>query len=242
MYSTRCNEAGLPPSRRTLRDEVADRLRSGILGGRMAAGELLRENVLAASMGVSRGPIREALAILEQEGLVITRRNHSACVARLSQGDLEEVHSLRMALARLAVEQIVCHATQDRLAAMEQVVATMGERAAQNLTPQEATELDLRFHDELYLATGHRRLYEFWLQLRPQVHMLLLWHKVIDAGFRVQMEANHRAVLQALCDDDVERAWTRVREHLVRAYERVRLTYPRPAGGSNLAFGRRIDL
>jgi DNA-binding GntR family transcriptional regulator len=79
----------VPPSKRSLADEVVERLRDAILRSQLPRGQQLREHALAASLSVSRGPVREALSQLEREGLVIRRRNRSALVAWLSRADLE---------------------------------------------------------------------------------------------------------------------------------------------------------
>src|SRR5262245_56805154 len=90
-----------PAVKRSLADDVVDRLRDAIFRGRFKPGEPLREEQLAAMLDVSRGPVREALVQLEREGLVLVRRHRGATVARLSRGDLEDVYSLRLALERL---------------------------------------------------------------------------------------------------------------------------------------------
>ena len=73
-------------------------MRDVILSGQFEPDERLGEQFLAETLGVSRGPIREALDQLEREGLVLIRRNRGAFVARLSREDLNEVYSLRLAL------------------------------------------------------------------------------------------------------------------------------------------------
>src|SRR5690348_5191056 len=91
-----------PAIKRSLADDVVDRLRDAIFHGSYKPGEPLREEQLAAMLDVSRGPVREALVQLEREGLVIVRRHRGATVARLSRVDVEDVYSLRLALERLA--------------------------------------------------------------------------------------------------------------------------------------------
>src|SRR5437870_12631370 len=84
------------PSKRNLAEDVTVRLRQAILSGQLSPNEPLRETALARLMGVSRGPIRVALARLEAEGLVIAGPTRRTRVARLSLPDLEEVYSLRV--------------------------------------------------------------------------------------------------------------------------------------------------
>lgn len=210
-----------PSARRKLGDEVADRLRAEILSGRRPAGDQLREISLAEAMHVSRGPVREALAQLEREGLVISRRNHSAQVARLSRVDLEEIQSLRQALSQLTVREAIRNATPKDLTELQTIVNQMAARAGQQISEQEAAELDVRFHDTLCRATKHRRLYEIWIGLRPQVHMLLLWHKVADAEFRENLFESHQVLLRALRDRDERRALSLLEEHICNTYQRV---------------------
>src|SRR5579884_174697 len=97
----RMNEpnAGLkPPTRKTLADGAADSLRNAIVQGIFRPGQRLTEMHLADHLQVSRAPVREALACLEQEGLVSRTPGGGALVARLSPADIEEVCTLRMAL------------------------------------------------------------------------------------------------------------------------------------------------
>src|SRR5215212_5618908 len=112
-----------PAVKRSLADDVVDRLRDAIFHGSYKPGEPLREEQLAAMLDVSRGPVREALVQLEREGLVIVRRHRGATVARLSRADLEEVYSLRLAIERLAMQRAARYAADRDFATMEEVLA-----------------------------------------------------------------------------------------------------------------------
>src|SRR4030088_2009836 len=118
---------------------IRARLRQAILEGEYAPGERLREVDIAARHQVSRGPVREALLQLEQEGLVLLRRNRGAIVARLSRADLEEVYSLRLALERLAVARAVHHGTDADFSELDPVLHEFrGTGSDQALTEQQA--------------------------------------------------------------------------------------------------------
>ena len=210
-----------PPVRRTLSDEVVERLRKAILNGILSPDEPLRENLLAESMGVSRGPIREALSELEREGLVINRSNGRSVVARLSQQDLEEVYSLRRVLERLAVEYACQRATPADLAEMQAVVDDMAARIRKGMNEQDAAELDLRFHDILYRASGHQRLLSYWTTLRPQIYVFLLSRNVASPDFRDSAVRGHQVILDAIKDHDEARAQSLIEGHLNFAYSRV---------------------
>ena len=70
--------------KKSLADDIVIRLREAIASGKLAPGERLQEQLIAETLGVSRGPVREALVLLEREGLVVRNHNKGAFVARLS--------------------------------------------------------------------------------------------------------------------------------------------------------------
>jgi len=216
-----------PARKRTLTEDVTERLRDAILHGHFAPGQPLSEEQLARRLAVSRGPVREALQQLEREGLVLSGPNRRAMVARLSRRDLEQVYSLRLALERLAVQYAVRYAQATDLAAMEGVVQAMQEAVARGLTAREAADLDIAFHDLLYRAAQHERLYEAWSSLKSQVYIFLLSRNVADADYRGQLTIQgHAQILESLRARDEARALQTIEEHLLAAYSRIVKNYP----------------
>lgn len=220
MYAEHLAQILSPPIRRSLSDEVVQRLRQAILSGQFAPGEPLREKQLAELTGVSRGPIREALRELKREGLV-TGRNGRSYVARLSRQDLEEVHSLRRALEQLAVEFACQNVTTEQLAEMEAIVDDMILHVQDGINEQAAAELDLRFHDALYRASGHQRLLNYWTTLRPLIHVFLLNRNVANPDFSDLMVRGHQTILEAIRDRDASRAQTLIEGYLDFAYSQL---------------------
>jgi DNA-binding GntR family transcriptional regulator len=209
------------PLNRGLASDIALRLRTAILRGYFGPDERLREEALAKSMGVSRGPIREALTQLEREGLVVIQRNRGTFVARLTREDAEEIYSLRRVLERLAVQRAIVCATDAQFDAMQRIVDTMTAYTERGITEQEAAELDVQFHEILYQASDHTRLYDCWVNLRRQIHILLLSRNVANADFRVITGSAHQEILDALRDRDEPRAIAITEDHLRGSYERV---------------------
>lgn len=206
----------VPARRRGLADEVADRIRDAIFDGGYAPGSQLREVELAEALGVSRGPVREALLKLEREGLVRSEWHRGATVTTLSGEDVAELDSLRAALEHLAVELVVERAGDDALAAIDAVVRRM-ERAAGE---HEMVRCDLEFHDAVYAAAGHRRLLEAWHAIRSQVHLFLLTRiGVATDGYLAGIPAEHRELVAALRARDRETALALFAEHRRHAFE-----------------------
>lgn len=227
--SKRSNGSSLltPQPKRSLAENVENRLREAIFEGELAPNERLREELLAEKLGVSRGPIREALSQLEREGLVIKLSTGRAVVARLSREDLDEVYSLRLVLEQLAVRQAARLAS---LSVLDQLQTTVDEIAAavsRGITEQEAARLDIQFHDLIYRASNHKRLIEAWSMLKPQVHVLLLCRYVTIDDFKNYIGPEHQAILNAIRTKDESRAVMMISEHLAGGYTRVLNSYVR---------------
>jgi DNA-binding GntR family transcriptional regulator len=210
-----------PTLKRSLADDVVDRLRDAIVHGSFRPGESLPEEQLAAMLDVSRGPVREALVQLEREGLVIVRRHRGASVARLSRSDLEDIYSLRLALERLAVLRAARYATEGDFAALETVLAAFDVALARDPSEKEVAELDVRFHDLIYQAARHQRLYDCWANLRSQIYIFLLSRNVANPDFREITVKTHADLLEALRTRDEARVTVVIEDHLRGAYDRV---------------------
>ncbi len=215
----------VPPHKRNLAGDIVNRLRDAIYNGQLAPNERLREEVLASVLGLSRGPVREALAQLEREGLVIRQPNRSATVARLSLDDVEEVYSLRLALEQLAAKQAIQHGETRYFDEMQKVVNDMGECVVRGITTQEAATLDTRFHELIYEASQHKRLLNIWSTLRPQIYIFLLSRNVANPDFGQYLVPGHQRLLDLLRSHDEAGALTALQDHLRVAYERILKSY-----------------
>lgn len=216
------NQLPLTPAvKRSLADDVVDRLRDAIFHGNFKPGEALREEQIAAMLDVSRGPVREALVQLEREGLVIVRRHRGATVARLSRSDIEDVYSLRLALERLAVQRATRYASDEDFQAMEAVLVAFDQALSRGSSEKQVAELDVRFHDLIYQAARHQRLYDCWATLKSQIYIFLLSRNVADPDFREITVKAHADLLAAIRTRNEARATVEIEDHLRGAYERV---------------------
>ena len=215
----------MPAMKRSLSDDVTERIRAAILSGKLEPGARLREEQLASSLRVSRGPVREALTELERDGLVIVHRNRGAFVARLSHEDLEEVYSLRRAIERLAVQRMLRLGDAATLDALQAVVDELAVAAARGITTQEAAEFDLRFHDLIYQASKHRRLYDCWSRMQSQIHVMLLTRHEAAPSARKPIDQRHQELLDAIRSGKERVALAALESHLKESYEYVAGSY-----------------
>lgn len=210
------SEKVAPARRRGLAEEVADRIRAAVFAGSYAPGAQLREVELSQALDVSRGPVREALLRLEREGLVRSAWHRGTTVTALSLRDVAELDSLRGALERLAVQQVVAHASEEDLAAIEQVAERM-ERAEDEHT---MVRCDIAFHDAVYAAARHGRLREAWEAIRSQVHLFLLTRIGVSAeDYLSHIPGEHRELAAALRARDAEAALELFATHRRHAFD-----------------------
>lgn len=138
-----------------LRDVVFHTLRRAIMQGDLKPGERLMEIKLANRLGVSRTPIREAIRMLELEGLVTMVPRKGAQVAEITEKDLKDVLEVRIGLEELAVK-FVCQRIDDRQLRELQEASRKFAEAVQSEDLTKLAEADVNFHDLIYKATGNQ--------------------------------------------------------------------------------------
>lgn len=112
-------------------------------------------------------------------------RHRGARVVELSWTDLGEVYSLRAAIEELAVRLAVRRGTEEDIAAIDASLADMRSALRKRVTEQAAARLDVEFHDAIFQASHHDRLYSSWVAIRMQVYLFLLRHNIANADWRV---------------------------------------------------------
>jgi DNA-binding GntR family transcriptional regulator len=178
-----------PVTHRGLASEVANRLRSAIFQGAIAPSQELLEVELATSLEVSRGPVREALALLTREGLVGTAWHRPARVISVTRHDAVELYELRAALDRLAV--VSAAKTRDH-SSIEAALADLVGAAGKTDDPARLLELDLCFHDSVFSCAANSRLDDAWLAIRSQVQLFQTHRVNIDAAeYRRRVVVEH---------------------------------------------------
>ncbi|WEK51944.1 MAG: GntR family transcriptional regulator [Candidatus Kaistia colombiensis] len=208
--------------RRVLTDDVADSIREAILSGRIKSGERLIEDELAENLSVSRGPIRQAIFRLQQEGLVVHETHRGATVAHVSIEDADEIYSLRRALERLAMENVCLKATEADLAPLDAILLLFQSIPRASMTRRRVAELDIDFHDALFRAAHHGRLYRAWEALRSQIFVFLLLRDGLPDDYLTSWYRDHSGLLKLVRDRDTARAVASIDEHIQAAYGRLR--------------------
>jgi DNA-binding GntR family transcriptional regulator len=212
---------GSPAPRISLGDVVAERLREAILNGDLQPGQHLREEEISEMLAVSRGPVRDALLILERQGLVELSRHRGAVVVELSLQDFGEVYSLRSAIEGLAVRLAIRRREAADLDVLDKAIAELRKGMKRSVSEQAAARLDMNFHDGIFLAAHHERLYKSWSGIRMQVYWFLLSRNVANADWRADMVKGHTDILELIRSGKEAEAVKAVGGHINVAYQRI---------------------
>jgi DNA-binding GntR family transcriptional regulator len=200
---------------RSVVDQVHAELLERIVAGELPPGSRLRQEALADELGVSRTPLREALARLVSEGLVEFAPNRGATVARRDFTDMEQAWRARLVIepgaARLAAERCAAEA-------IERMQETVGRQRDVADDVAASFALNRQFHLELVAAAGNAHLLQFaellWLS---RIGLPIFAHQARDRAQVLAWADDHEAILDAVASGSAVRAERLTRDH-VAAY------------------------
>ena len=195
-----------------LRDVVFNTLREAILKGDLKPGERLMELQLAAQLGVSRTPIREAIRMLEQEGLAVTVPRKGAEVAKMTLKGMEDVLEIREALDILACQLACVRITEEQLALLEEKKKAF-EDSLKSGNVREIAETDVAFHDVIYDATNNPKLVNMLNNLREQIYRYRVEYLKNEENYP-KLITEHNAIFDALSNHSQDAAIISIREHV----------------------------
>jgi DNA-binding GntR family transcriptional regulator len=198
-----------PPDlrRRNLREEVVRYIRDLILGGEIKPGMRIDQDAIAADVGVSRLPVREALILLEAEGLVESRPRRGTYVAEFTEEDLVDQYRAFGVIAGMIAARAAERMTQDDVLSLQEAL----ERAEAAKTTEEQAGQDARFHEILMRNGGSLRLQGIY---RSFSYVLPTRGHHLDPKERARATRAHREQLEALRSGDADRAAEAVRRHV----------------------------
>jgi DNA-binding GntR family transcriptional regulator len=209
-----------PLAQESLRSRIVNAVRDAIVRGEFKPGEKVPEHELAQQLGVSRTPIREALRILEYQGLVETRPKRGTFIAGMRHEDAHDGLAVRTTLEEMAISQAierhdekawedVCDELQGMLDAMRDAVSRMD--------PVALTQLDINWHAALVESAGNRYLSHAWWTVGSP---MLIWSPERDRyplardDWVVALE-KHERLLAVLRTRDEAACSAAIREHII---------------------------
>jgi len=202
-------------------------VRTAILDGRLAPGQRLKEEELARELGISRTPVREALLMLQAEGLVDAVPNRGATVRRHEADDLDDLYQLRALLEGHAARRAAAKISEEAIAVLRESCDRFAALRGDADDLRELVKENLLFHNTILEAAGSARLTQMVRKVieLPLVYKSYIWYspdqKRISAHY-------HRQITNALAGRDADRAELIMREHVYEARD-VLLAHVRAA-------------
>jgi phosphonate utilization transcriptional regulator len=203
----------------SLTSVVQSELERMILSGELAPGVKLTEMALAARLGVSRGPLREAFRMLEEAGLVRTEKNRGVFVRDIPIHEAVEIFDLRAAMDELVGRRLAEHITAPQLKEVRSLVDQM-EQAVKAKDAHHYHLLNLSFHDRLVELAGNSKLTAIYRKL---IKELSLFRRLnLADGWLMPISANeHRQIVKAIASGDPDVAGKAMFDHVIESKERT---------------------
>jgi DNA-binding GntR family transcriptional regulator len=195
-----------------LREQILEILCDAIVNGDIRPGQALVEADLATQLGVSRAPVREALQILNRDGLLETVPYHGTTVRKLTRTDIEELYSLRSVLESFAIRRVIAldnPADVLRLRECFQVMLTAAE--ADDL--KQLNEADRNFHDAIIECSNHRMLWSVWRGVSLQVRQVMALRNMRFSELK-DIAYNHLAIIEAIAEGNETQAVELIQAHV----------------------------
>ena len=198
-----------PIEQTPLRIQIAEMLRRAIVSGKLRPGSVLVESTLAEQMNVSRAPIREAIQILENDGLVETVAYKGKRVKPLTAREVEETYNLREVFEVMAVRRILQYGRP--VAALWAHCHEM-DRAADAGDQDKLTAADEAFHRTLIQVADHDLLLASWNSLYLRIHQIMALRNTVQPNL-FDISGTHPPIVRALEAHDVDEAVRLITEH-----------------------------
>jgi DNA-binding GntR family transcriptional regulator len=215
---------GLPRAERppTLRQHAVERIRDAIITGALEPGERIVEEDLAHRLGISRGPVREAIRALEQEGFVRSEPHRASYVAELGEEEIEQLYAVRAEVEAIAARKVAGLIRQDPERAIPyRILLERLRAAAARGDLDDLARADLDFHDRLLRDSGYQVLPRVWRAMdgvvRARTAAILARRGRAEADQRIvaYTAESHAPIATALAAGDPDAAAAAVRRHIL---------------------------
>ena len=205
---------------KSLTEQVYERLRSDIITGRLQADDRLVELEIAASMGTSQAPVREALQRLELQGLVIRKGRNGTYVTDFALDEIHEIFAVRSTIEGFAAKRTAKTITVDQLSELNTLIGLM-HAAADDGDMTLLTEYDLLFHRDICEWSSSSGLLRAWEPLYSQVQRFVVQTNVTHFSSLHEIAESHSPIVDALKQRDVDAAALAVQEHVMLIWSKM---------------------
>jgi DNA-binding GntR family transcriptional regulator len=201
---------------KSIRQIVCQHIREQILSGELPPGSRLVETEIAAELGVSRTPLREAFRELESEGLIVYTRHQGVQVASLQLKDMEEIYEIRRVLEGLAARLAATRRTDQDIEAMLNGPVKQMEKAHAHGRVRDIPRAHTEFNELLYRMAGNDRLHDILHNYRQYTERSQM-ASMTRPGRAAEIIQEHREIAEAIQTKDPDRAQAAAEVHVANA-------------------------
>ncbi|WP_233569607.1 GntR family transcriptional regulator [Planomicrobium sp. Y74] len=213
---------GMKPvaKKRTTKEIVYDELRKAIFSGSISSKEILTETMLADSLQTSRTPVREAVASLISEGLLVHIPRKGVQVRQITEGEKEQIMFLRISIESEGLRKLAVGVKPEQIEILRNIIEKQKQAIVDN-NKIEFIELDQKFHRQILKFSNQNVLSQI-LQDLYNLTRLIGHHALMKTGRMEEVIDEHSIVIDALEQRDGEEAVSVMAQHLERTKEIVK--------------------
>jgi len=200
----------------SLKEQILNILRKDFIKGSIKPGDHIIESEIAQKYGTSRGPVREAMVILENEGLITRGANGNIFVTTLTKKDLYEIYSLRSLIEGFAAKLAVPNFSNEDIAYLNKCLNTI-EKLKGSINQTITVPNTLEIHRFVVVKSNHKRLFDLWQNLNLQLKMLGSIVMMFDTVEGTLIK--HSQLIRALITKDPFIAEKEIIEHIMEAWK-----------------------
>lgn len=200
----------------TLRNQVYKDIKSAIIRGKIEPGTRLRENDISKEMGVSRGPIREAILLLEREGLLVTQTHKDTMVAKVEKNEVTMLlNPLRVLLESFSIQKILPLLNEPHFNQLDKILDELYQACRQKEI-EVIVEKDLEFHEYLISLTGEPYLITLWKSVSSRIvfHFMTNTREQHQADNFTKLINEHKELLEAIKTKNWEHIEPILKKHI----------------------------
>ena len=201
--------------RQVFREEIRNAIREAIFSGKLNPGDRIIETYWTKELGVSQGPVREAIRDLEAMGLVETVPFKGSRIRTLTEKDVRDNYSVRICLESKSIRDAIIQLDDQRMAELVEHLRTIlleMDDCANRGDLRQFTDCDTLFHRAIIDATGNQVLLKLWEQCN--MRNWFRFSALTDATSLRQLQSGHQQILEAICARDVKTATSMLEDHL----------------------------
>ena len=208
--------------RQSLAERVASTLREMFLNGDLIPGQRLIETDIAEQLDVSRGPVRDALKALQEEGIVQIEPRKGSFVAKLCFEDLDDIYLLRGAIEGLGARILAEKGVPEQIDQLGTCLINL-RNSIHDL--KIFAQYDMQFHELLCQLSSHKWLYKQWLSMKTYIWLFIQSSQALDTPGDPGMLASHTEIFQAIQYGLPTLAEQAARRHSILAGEQIRMLW-----------------